>query len=137
VADLPHPPERVFRYLVDPRNRPEWQASLLSVTIRDRGEPRVGMTWRDNTMAGVRPRLEITALEPFRMFAEEGRWRGVEATLEMRFTAIPQGCRVAVDGAVSGSGPWALPARAAGRLAGRAIRHDLRRAGDILTRRPR
>ena len=95
------------------------------------------MTWRDHTVAGVRPRLEITALEPFRMFAESGRWRGVEATLEMRFTATGPGCRVAVLGRVTGSGPWSVPARVAGRLAGRAIRHDLHRAGDILTRRPR
>ena len=41
---MPHPPETVFRYLVDPRNRPEWQASLLSVTLRDRGEPTVPTT---------------------------------------------------------------------------------------------
>lgn len=127
----------MFRYLVDPRNRPEWQSSLLSVTLFDRGEPRVGTTWRDNTMAGVRPRLEITRLEPFRVFAEHGRWRGVEATLEMRFTAVPIGCRVSVAGLVSGTGPWSLPARAAGRVAGRAVGHDLRRAGAILTRRPR
>ena len=127
----------MFRYLVDPRNRPEWQASLLSVTIPDRGEPRVGMTWRDNTLAGVRPRMEITGLEPFRVFVERGRWHGVEATLEMRFTAISGGCRVTVHGEVEGDGRWRLPARFAARLAGPAIRHDLKRAGEILTRRPR
>lgn len=97
----------------------------------------MGLTWRDNTLAGIRPRLEITELEPFRRFAESGRWRGVHATLEMRFTATGQGCRVTVLGEVSGSGPWSVPARAAGRIAGRAIRHDLHRAGEILTRRPR
>ena len=127
----------MYRYLVDPRNRPEWQSSLLSVTLFDRGEPRVGMTWRDNTMVGVRPRLEITRLEPFRVFAEHGRWRGVDATLEMRFTAVPVGCRVAVAGVVSGTGPWAIATRAAGRVAAPAVAHDLQRAGDILTRHPR
>jgi hypothetical protein len=127
----------LFRYLVDPRNRPEWQASLLSVTLHDRGEPRIGTTWRDNTVAGVRPRLEITALEPFRLFTETGRWRGVRATLSMHFTSVPGGCRVRVTGDVEGSGPWSLPARVAGRLAGPAVRHDLVRAGEILTRHPR
>ena len=134
TADLPHAPEQVFRYLVDPRNRPEWQASLLSVTLHDRGEPRVGMTWRDNTMAGVRPAMEITELAPFKVFSEVGRWRGIEATLTMRLTRIGDACRVHASGSISGTGPWQLPAKAAGRLAGPAIRRDLVRAGEILTR---
>jgi hypothetical protein len=124
----------VFRYLADPRNRPEWQSSLLSVTLLDRGEPRVGMTWRDNTMVGMRPTMQITELQPFRLWAEEGGWRGVRATLVLRFTAITQGCRVDALGSLSGEGVWSLPVRAAGRVAGPAIRHDLARAGEILTR---
>ena len=134
TVDVPHPPETVFRYLVDPRNRPEWQASLLSVTLRDRGEPHVGMTWRDNTVAGVRPAMEITELTPFKVFSEVGRWRGVDATLVLRFTGVGSGCRIHATGSVSGTGPWRLPALAAGRLAGLAIRRDLERAGEILTR---
>lgn len=132
--DIPHPTETVFRYLADPRNRPEWQASLLSVTLHDRGEPHVGMTWRDNTVAGVRPSMELTELTPFKLFSEVGRWRGIDATLTMRFTGIGAGCRVLATGSISGSGPWRVPARAAGRLAGPAIRRDLARAGEILTR---
>ncbi len=132
--DLQHPPETVFRYLADPRNPPEWQASLLSVTLHDRAEPYVGMTWRDNTMAGVRPSMEITELSPFKVFSEVGRWRGIDATLTLRFTGVGTGCRVHASGSLSGSGPWQLPARAAGRLAGPAIRRDLVRAGEILTR---
>ena len=52
------------------------------------------MPWRDNTMAGLRPRLEITELEPPRVWAETGRWRGIRATLTMRSTPTPTGCRV-------------------------------------------
>ncbi len=92
----------MFRYLADPRNRPEWQSSLLSVTLLDRGEPRVGMSWRDNTMVGMRPTMEITELQPFRLWAEEGGWRGVRATLTLRFTAIAPGCRVDALGSLSG-----------------------------------
>lgn len=134
---MPHTPETVFRYLADPRNRPEWQSSLLSVTMRDRGEPRLGMTWRDNTMAGARPTMEITRFEPFRVWAEVGRWRGIEAELTMRFTAITTGCRVEASGTLAGSRWWRGPLAVAGRVAGPAIRHDLVRAGEILTRRPR
>lgn len=133
--DLLHPPETVFRYLVDPRNRPEWQSSLLSVTLRDRtAEPHVGMTWRDNTMAGVRPTMWLTELEPFRRWAEEGSWRGITATLAVDFVAITSGTRLDATGSITGEGAWSLPVRAAGRLAAPAIRHDLARIGDILTR---
>jgi uncharacterized protein YndB with AHSA1/START domain len=134
---VPHPPEKVFRYLADPRNRPEWQSSLLSVKLHDRGEPHVGMTWRDNTMAGVRPVMRITELTPYRLWAEEGTWHGITATLVLHFTAITSGTRVDATGTISGEGIWTLPVRAAGRLAGPAIRHDLSRVGDVLTRAPR
>jgi hypothetical protein len=92
------------------------------------------MTWRDNTMAGVRPTMEITELAPFKVFTEVGRWHGIEATLTLRLTRVTDGCRVHATGSITGSGPWTFPAKAAGRLAGPAIRHDLVRAGEILTR---
>ena len=46
-------PRCAFTYLVDPRNRPEWQASLLSVRLDERdAEPAVGLTWRDTWSSG-------------------------------------------------------------------------------------
>jgi uncharacterized protein YndB with AHSA1/START domain len=141
TVELDQPRELVFDYLADPRNRPEWQASLLSVTLADRGdraaEPHLGMRWRDNTLAGVRPRLEISRYEPPRVWAETGRWHGIRAELTMLLDTTPTGCRVRARGSLSGGGPWALPVTVAGRLAGPAIGHDLRRVGDVLTRRPR
>ncbi|MGZ5404754.1 MAG: hypothetical protein ACXWDL_08905, partial [Nocardioides sp.] len=65
---------------------------------------------------------------------EVGHWRGVTATLTLRFRAIPIGCRVDGVGSLSGAGPWTVPIRAAAKVAGPAIRHDLARAGEILTR---
>jgi hypothetical protein len=128
----------VFAYLADPRNRPEWQTSLLSVTLPDRdAEPRLGLTWRDNTLALLRPRMEMTRYEPPRVWAERGAWRGVTAQLTMVFDTTPTGCRVRATGSLSGARLLALPVAVAGRLAGPAIRHDLHRAGHVLTRRPR
>ena len=138
AVEVEHPRDLVFDYLADPRNRPEWQASLLSVTLRDRSaEPRVGLRWRDNTLAGLRPRMELTRLEPPRVWTETGRWNGIHAELTMLFDTTTTGCRVRARGTLSGSGPWAVPVAVAGRLAGPAVAHDLRRAGDVLTRRPR
>lgn len=136
MVDLPHPPEMVFRYLVDPRNRPEWQSSLLSVTVFDRGEPHVGMEWRDNTVTGViRPRMRITELVPFKVFAEVGSFGGVTADLRLHFTAIPGGCRIRATGELSGSGRLSsFAARTATRLTPMALKSDLKRAGEILSR---
>lgn len=132
---LPHPPAVVFAYLSDPRHRPEWQSSLLSVDV-PAAEPGVGLEWTERTIVGVRPRLRVTLREPPTAWAETGTWRGVSATLRLDLTARPEGrTRVLATGEVAGTGAWLLPARVAGRLAGRAIAADLRKAGRALTRR--
>lgn len=132
---MPHPVETVFGYLADPRNRPEWQSSLRSVALADPAGPRVGSTWRETTVVGVRPQLEIVELVPYRRWAERGRWYGVSATLALSFTPTSDGCEVQAAGEVTGTGAWALAAGLAGRLAGRAIAGDLDRAARVLTRR--
>lgn len=125
-----------FDYLGDPRNRPEWQSSLLSVTLADRDdEPHLGMTWRETTMVGVRPRLEITRFERPSVWAEVGRWHGVEATLVLAFEERTAGCRVVAEGEITGRNVYAAPAALAGRLAGLAVGADLRKAARILDRR--
>ena len=126
-----------FDYLSDPRNRPEWQSSLRSVDVPADEEPHLGQAWRETTSVGVRPHMETTELTPHRVWTEIGRWRGVTATLSLHFTDVVGGCRVRADGALTGTGLWALPAGAAGLLASTAIAADLRKAGRILAARPR
>lgn len=125
-----------FDYLGDPRNRPEWQSSLLSVTLTDRdAEPHLGQLWRETTMVGVRPRLEITRFERPEVWAEVGTWQGIEATLVLTFEERSAGCRVVAEGEIAGRGVYAAPAALAGRLAGLAIGADLRKAARLLNRR--
>lgn len=126
-----------FRYLCDPRNRPEWQSSLKSVDVPAEQEPHLGQAWSETTSVGVRPRMETTELTPYRVWTERGTWRGVTATLSLHFTDVGGGCRVRADGEVTGTGIWAVPAGAAGLLASTAIAADLRKAGRILAARPR
>ena len=57
VVPFPVPREVAFDYLVEPRNRVQWQSSLARVEDVD-GAPRVGQTWVDVTRPGLRPRLE-------------------------------------------------------------------------------
>lgn len=135
TVEMPVAPEIAFDYLADPRNRPQWQSSLRSVGPIDAGEPRVGMRWRETTVVGVRPRLEITEHSPYAVWSERGTWRGVSATLRLRFDPVETGgvgCVVQGRGEVRGSGPWAVPATLAGLLAGAAVAADLRRAAGLL-----
>ena len=126
--------EAAFRYLCDPRNRPEWQSSLRSVEVPADEEPHLGQAWRETTSVGVRPQMQTTELVPFRVWTERGTWRGVSATLSLHFTDVTGGCRVKADGTVEGRGPWAVPAVAAGLLGSAAIAADLRKAGRIIAR---
>ena len=85
-------------------------------------EPHLGQTWTELTVVGVRPSLEVVEFEPFRSWAERGTWRGVEATLRLRFTGTRDGVH-----------PGA--ARSSGLLAGRAIAADLKTAGHRIAQR--
>ncbi|CAI9412452.1 SRPBCC family protein [Nocardioides sp. T2.26MG-1] len=125
--------EVAFDYLADPRNRPEWQSSLARVEDVD-GEVRVGQTWVDVTRPGPRPLMETTELDRPRRWSERGTWRGFAAVLTLDFTEVAGGCDVVATMRVTGRGLAAVPARALGVLAPRAVRSDLRRAARALRR---
>jgi len=103
--------------------------------VPDDEEPHLGQAWSELTAVGVRPHLVVTEFVPFRTWAERGTWRGVEASLRLRFTARGAGCRVQAEGEVSGSGIYAAAALTSGLLAGRAIAADLRKAGRLMAPR--
>jgi hypothetical protein len=118
----------VFAYLSDPTKRPEWQSSLRRVAdVRGTGD--VGTTWRDVTMVGARPHMEVTHHELDSSWEEVGRWRGIDATLRLGFTPLGSGTRVHVAFDIT------TPSRVLGplvavlnRLAPGAVRADLQRA---------
>jgi uncharacterized protein YndB with AHSA1/START domain len=128
---FPQPPETAYTFLVDPWNRPKWQSSLRTVADVDPGEPFVGMHWRDVTRVGLWFDLEITELEPHRLFTEVGTWHGVDARLTLRFTPDGSGTRVDAEGRLEGRGPLARAISQVGRIAAPAIAADLRRAARL------
>jgi hypothetical protein len=129
--ELPVPREVAFDYLVDPRNRPEWQSSLAGVSAVD-GEPRVGQTWVDETRLGLKPLLRTTELDRPRRWSESGTWRRVRADLTLELAETPDGCTVTYRFRVHALGPLGL---AISVLSAPAIRSDLRRAVRILSSR--
>jgi hypothetical protein len=128
------PADVAFDYLVDPRNRPEWQSSLRRVELVDDAVA-VGQRWVDVTSAGIRPAMETTRLDRPVEWTERGVWRGIEATLTLRFADAADGCRVTAEFVVRGRGlarPLGPPLT---RLATLAVPGDLRRAARILSER--
>jgi uncharacterized protein YndB with AHSA1/START domain len=79
------PRAQVFDYLADPRNRPEWQASLARVELLDEGPPRVGTRWVDHVRGGVRFRLRITEMVPATRWAEQGSTGPLTAQVTLLF----------------------------------------------------
>ena len=124
--------EVAFDYLVDPRNRADWQSSLARVEDVD-GEPRVGQTWTDVTRPGMRPAMETTELQRPHRWTEIGTWRGFSATLTLDFTETPGGCEVEPTMVVRGRGLRAPVALGLDALAPYAVRGDLRHAASRLS----
>ena len=129
---FPVPPEVAFDYLADPHRRPEWQSSLKRVEDVD-GEPRVGQTWVDVTLPGLRPRMETTELDRPHRWTEIGTWRGFSATLTLTFTETATGCDVEATMVLRGRGIASPVARALSLVAPYAVRGDLRHAAGRLT----
>jgi len=134
------PAEVAFDYLVDPRNRPEWQSSLRRVELDSGwssrvGTPRVGQTWVDVTSIGARPSMETTLLERPTQWTERGVWRGIEATLTLRFTPAEPGCIATAEGSLIARGVGRPLAPLLRRAAALAVPRDLERAAGILSAR--
>ena len=133
------PRPAVFAYLADPRNRPEWQASLRGVELLDEGEPFVGMRWVDHVKAGPAFQLQIIGMEPGRMWAEVGSTGPFTAFGTLLFEDETRdgrlGTCVRCVARVRGrrlAKPLGIPATA---VAGVLVRSDLTRAARILENR--
>jgi Polyketide cyclase / dehydrase and lipid transport len=129
------PVDVAYAYLAYPRHRPEWQSSLRSVQMLDEGEPRVGMRWHDHTVVGIVPRMVITALERGEQWAEQGRWRAIEAVLILGFEPAATGCVVDVRFRVNGRGIVAPVGWLATGVGVLPVLSDVRRAARILAER--
>jgi uncharacterized protein YndB with AHSA1/START domain len=126
--------EVVFDYLVDPRNRPQWQSSLRRVSSVD-GDVRVGQTWVDETRPGLKPQMVTTELERPARWSESGTWAFVRADLTLEFEPDDEGAGSYVDYTfrIHALGPVGALAT---RLSARAVAADLGRAASRLAAPP-
>jgi hypothetical protein len=129
------PAEVAYDYLVDPRNRPEWQSSLRSVELDGDGPVRVGMRWTDVTRLGPRPEMELVGSDRPDLWTERGRWRGIEAQLTMIFEAAGDRCRVHALFSITGRRALRPLGPILGLVGLPAVNRDLKRAARILSAR--
>jgi len=99
------------------------------------GEPRVGQTWVDVTTPGLRPQMETTELDRPHRWTERGTWRGFSADLTLSFEPTSTGCAIDVVMRLTGRGLARPAAAVLNTLAPYAVRADLRKAADLLSRR--
>jgi uncharacterized protein YndB with AHSA1/START domain len=138
------PRPTVFDYLADPRNRPEWQASLARVELLDEGPPRVGMRWVDHVrgvgpLRGPRFRLAISELVASTRWAETGRTGPLTADVTLLFEdAVRDGIRgtlVRLEVRVRGRGAGRPLGWLATAVLSTAVRVDLPRLARVVESR--
>jgi hypothetical protein len=128
TVPFPVPAEVAFDYLVDPRNRSEWQSSLRRVSSVV-GAVGLGQSWTDETRPGLKPRLRTTEYDRPTRWSESGEWRSVRAELSLEFEDRGAASHVVYRFRVRVFGPVGL---AITLLSAPAVGSDLRRAARIL-----
>lgn len=133
------PRDVVHAYFAEPRNRPQWQASLRRVELLDEGEPRVGLRWIDHVYGAPPFHLRITRTEPGELWAETGSSGPFTAMGTLLFEDAERdgvaGTRVTMIARVTGRGAARVLSPFAMVVAGVLIRNDLKRAARILSAR--
>ena len=130
----------VFDYLADPRNRPQWQASLDTIELLDPlsrdQEPYVGLRWIDRVKVGPPFELQISRLEPGQLWSEVGSAGPFTAYGTLLFEDETRdgtaGTRVHCIARVHGRGLARPLGPAATALGVALVRVDLARAARIL-----
>jgi hypothetical protein len=131
------PRQRVYDYLADPRNRPEWQASLRRVELLDDGPVRAGVRWVDHVYGAPPFHLHITRADPGALWAETGSSGPFTAYGTLLFEDAERdgvaGTLVRCIARVTARGPARLLAPAATAVAAVLVRNDLSRAARVLS----
>jgi len=128
------PPDRVWVYLADPRNRPEWQPAIRGLEMLTPGEPALGTRWREHAIGTGAATLEIVDFHPGVSWGEVAVMALGEVRIQLHFEAMGEGTRVRVGASLRSSGIRRLLAPGFRLVIPLLVRADLRRADRILTR---
>jgi uncharacterized protein YndB with AHSA1/START domain len=94
---IPHPADRVFAVVADPRRRPEWQENTSDVRMVSDGPVAVGTRWTEEQRGVGHVEAELTALEPGRLYAERGDSSSGTGQVTVTFTPDGDATRLVMD----------------------------------------
>jgi len=126
------PLDRVWWYLADPRNRPEWQPAIRRLEMLTRGEPALGTRWLEDAIGTGLATLEIVDFTPGVSWGEIATLPLGEVRFQLRFEEMDGGTRVRVAASLRTSGLRRLLAPGFRQVIPLLVRADLRRADRIL-----
>lgn len=127
------PPERVFKFLTDPRMGPAYIPHVLKVRKASKGPVGVGTRYRcAANIAALRFEYDfsVCAYDPPRSYATAGSYFGAEARTEWRFTRRGSGTavRVKMKGDIGDIGDIPFVGLLSGLLIQRILERDIESA---------
>jgi uncharacterized protein YndB with AHSA1/START domain len=128
------PVDRVWWYLADPRNRPEWQPAIRRLELLTPGEPALGTRWREDALGTGLAELEIVDFTPGVSWGEVAVLPLGEVRFQLHFQEGAGGTRVRVSASLRTRGWRRLLAPGFRLVIPLLVRADLRRADRILGR---
>jgi hypothetical protein len=102
------------------------------VHMMTEGEPRVGMRWRERPGGLISFDLQISALEPNQLWAEQISGGGITGQIALRFAAEGGNTRIAVELALELPAPLELAAPVIRMLLVGTVRRDLARVEQLV-----
>jgi hypothetical protein len=133
-VDFRSPLDRVWWYLADPWNRPEWQPAIRRLEMLNPGEPALGTRWREHAIGSGLATLEIVDFTPGVSWGEVAELALGEVRIQLRFEPLNTGTRVRVEASLRTSGVRRLLVPGFRLVVPLLLRADLRRADRILMR---
>lgn len=133
VIALDAPLVPLFEFLADPRNRQNWQSSIVRLDMESEGEPRVGMKWREHARGLGHFQMEITECVSGVTWAERGTSSRGTIDLQLKFDATPDPSRTQITLVLDMNlrGLFALVNPVAPSLIWPLMKADLRRAAQL------
>jgi uncharacterized protein YndB with AHSA1/START domain len=105
---LDQPPERVFDFLVDFRNEPDWNPDCLSVEKTSDGPISIGTTFSSKMKGVGRIESQIVTLDRPAHCSVKDRARAMDSSFEFRFAPSGPGTHVSIAMRMQPRGPMRL-----------------------------
>ena len=133
--EIRRPVEAVFAFVADPRNEPQWEATVKEVRVTPDGPPAVGTkVTKVGSFLGVKLEAtnEITALEPNRSLSFKGSSGPASMEATMYFEAVGEGTHLSFTSQIEPGGLFKMAGSLFASQAKKQLETDLQRLKEVL-----